>query len=319
MESTSSQAARELHAGDEANNAGSRAYSRKVLPEPSEKVVRLRDHETRVIDSYGGGGVPIVLIHALSLDSRMWKDGVFEHLASSTTSGGDRQRVIAYDLRGHGQARGAPLTKSFDHLVEDLLELLGKLGLDKIDIYGISYGGAVAQSFVLAHPEHVRSAAFIATTSTGSPIMAGRATKAEAEGVASLVPETLARWFLPETIAATDNSTSWMVGYAEASIKTAQVEEWAAAWRTMATIDCLNRLGEVDVPVLVMAGSQDTSTPPVTMKRTCAACMFGEYKELGRGMHLFVMENAEAASAELLAFRNRVDRGYENGSARVAH
>jgi 3-oxoadipate enol-lactonase len=307
-QSLSTQMVPELHTASDADGRGVEcAYDRSVLPELSEKVVRLRDHSTRVIDSYGGGGIPIVLIHALSMECHMWKD-VFPRLATSTTINGARRRVIAYDLRGHGQARAAPLTQSFDHLVEDLLELLETLGLDEIDVYGVSYGGAVAQSFVLAHPERVRSVAIIASTSTGSHIMASRATKAEAEGVESLLPETIARWFLPETIAATETSTSWMVRYAEAGLRTARVEDWSAAWRTMASLNCLDRLGDIKVPVLVLASTQDTSTPPKTMKRTCEGCKFGEYRELDHGMHLFVMENAEVASAELLAFRGRVDR-----------
>lgn len=44
--------------------------------------------------------------------------------------------------------------------------------------------------------------------------MAGRATRAEADGVESLLTETITRWFSPETIAASEESTSsssWMV------------------------------------------------------------------------------------------------------------
>jgi len=48
--------------------------------------------------------------------------------------------------------------------------------------------------------------------------MAGRATQAEVDGVQSLLPETIARWFLPETIAASseesNSSSSWMISYA---------------------------------------------------------------------------------------------------------
>ena len=45
-----------------------------------ETVVRLHDHSTLVRDSQGGG-VPVVLIHALSMDCNMWKD-IFPRLAS---------------------------------------------------------------------------------------------------------------------------------------------------------------------------------------------------------------------------------------------
>jgi Carboxymuconolactone decarboxylase family len=40
---------------------------------PKERIIRLADHDTLVRDT-GGDGTPIILIHALSLDSRMWRD-----------------------------------------------------------------------------------------------------------------------------------------------------------------------------------------------------------------------------------------------------
>ena len=73
-----------------------------------ERIIQLHDHETLVRDT-GGIGVPVLLIHALSMDGRM-----FQELIPRIASGG--MRVIAYDMRGHGYARGAPLTESLEYL-----------------------------------------------------------------------------------------------------------------------------------------------------------------------------------------------------------
>ncbi|KAN0089245.1 alpha/beta-hydrolase [Hyaloscypha variabilis] len=264
------------------------------LPGLQERVISLHDHNTLVRDSHGDG-VPVILIHALSMDCHMWQE-VFPQLAGAG-------RVISYDLRGHGQARGAPLTKSLSHLAEDLLELINILALDKIDVYGASYGGAVAQYFTLAYPERVRSLAVIASSSTGHKLLETRATRAEANGVESLLPESIQRWFLPETIARDE----WMVRYARACHRRARVEDWAAAWRAMAALDCADRLPEIQVPVLVLAGTQDLSATPAIMKPTAEGCKYGEYRELNPGTHMMVMEQPEAASDELLAFRTRVN------------
>jgi len=71
--------------------------------------------------------------------------------------------LLLYDLRGHGRcARGAPLVQSLEHLVEDLILLLDTLGIPKVDIYGASYGGAVAQYFTIAHQTRVRSLCLMA-------------------------------------------------------------------------------------------------------------------------------------------------------------
>ena len=265
------------------------------LPNLQERIISLHDHDTLVRDSHGYG-VPVILIHALSMDCHMWQE-VFPVLAGAG-------RVISYDLRGHGIARAAPLTKSLWHLAEDLLELIDILGLDKVDIYGASYGGAVAQYFTLSYPERVQSLAVIASSSTGHKLLATRATRAEEHGVESLLGESITRWFLPETIARDE----WMVRYARACHRRARVEDWAGAWRAMASLDCADRLSEIQVPVLVLAGTQDLSATPAIMKPTAEGCKYGEYRELNPGTHMMVMEQAAAASEELLAFRARVLR-----------
>lgn len=79
-----------------------------------------------------------------------------------------------------------------------------------------------------------------------------------------------------------------------------------AACRAMADLDCIERVPEIDVPVLVLAGAQDASTPP-SMKPTFEACKFGEHRELNPGTHLMAMEQAEEVAKEFVAFRQRVD------------
>lgn len=78
---------------------------------------------------------------------------------------GTRRRVIAPDLRGHGDSdeNTGPLGWSFEQLVNDLLAFLDHLGLDRVDLLGHSMGGFVVLRFALAHPERVRSLTFLCT------------------------------------------------------------------------------------------------------------------------------------------------------------
>ncbi|MBX7483464.1 alpha/beta fold hydrolase [Qipengyuania qiaonensis] len=59
----------------------------------------LRDHTTALFDS-GGEKPPMVLLHELGLDWRMWSR-VIPRLTP-------HHRVVAIDLRGFGAAAGAP-------------------------------------------------------------------------------------------------------------------------------------------------------------------------------------------------------------------
>ncbi|KAI5460765.1 Alpha/Beta hydrolase protein [Mariannaea sp. PMI_226] len=265
---------------------------------PQERIISLGDHET-LVREYGGEmqGTPIVLIHALSLDGRMFRD-VAPRLASQA-------RVITYDLRGHGHARGAPLTKSLGHLAEDLKLLLDVLSIEKADVYGASYGGAVAQYFTLAHADRTRSLCAMATAAQGHPLLASRATRAEEGHMEELLIEALIRWFLPENIAL----NKWYVRYARSAVELVRVEEWAAAWRAMAALNCLSRIPEIDVPILVLAGTQDQSALPEYMIPIHEAAKRSMYVELNPGTHMMVMEQPEGVATALLNFRQQVDNG----------
>ena len=254
--------------------------------------VRLRDHDTMVWDS-GGEGVPMVLIHALSLDHRFWR-AAWPHLTG-------RGRVIAYDIRGHGHARSAPETTGLDQLATDTVDLLDALHVPVADIYGASYGGAIAQHVALAHPARVRSLALIATASR-SPreLLEARAASAEEVGMQAQVPVSLLRWFLPETIA----EDGWAVRYARECVRRDRVADWAAAWRAMARLDVVDRLPEIAAPTLVVAGQQDLSATPEDMRRTARGIPGSEYVLLDPGTHMMPLEQPEALAAELCRFRD---------------
>ncbi|MCJ1301807.1 hypothetical protein MMC08_004608 [Hypocenomyce scalaris] len=274
----------------------SRGYS---IPAYEERVVRLGDHDTIVRDSRGDG-VPFLLIHCLGMDSRMWRD-VFPQLAA-------KGRVISYDMRGHGYARAAPLTQSLEHLADDARLLLETLGIQQADVFGQSYGGAVAQYMAVGYQERVRSLGLITTAGKAWPegLWAARGTRAQQHGMQSLMVESLIRWFTPETIAL----NGWAVRYARKCVESARVEDWAAAWRAMDGLDCLHRLHELKMPVLVVAGTQDPSTTPAMMKEVANACRDAVYKELNPGTHFMGMEQPNELCMEILLFRERVDKDH---------
>lgn len=271
------------------------------LPETYvERQVWLGDHHTMVCDSNPTDttSFPIVLIHALALDRRMWNQ-VFLQIAHTNPS----VRVISYDLRGHGHARSAPQVASLDHLADDLAGLLTVLKIAKADIYGQSYGGAVAQYFGLRYPSVPRSLGLVTTAAEGQGSWVERATRAEAAGsVSPLLPETIIRWFTPEAIAWNE----WGVRYARACVERISVENWASAWRAMSGLDTLSRLKEIQVPIHIVCGRQDASTGSKWMTKLKDSCAPGRatYTELDPGVHMMALEQGEALTREILHFRD---------------
>lgn len=119
----------------------------------------------------------------------------------------------------------------------------------------------------------------------------------------SLLAESIIRWFTLETIAV----NTWAVRYARFCVEAARVEEWAAAWRAMARLDCIDRIPSIEVPILVLAGKQDLSATPEHMKPIHAAAKNSSYVELDPGTHMMAMEQPESVSQALLKFRKQVD------------
>lgn len=88
----------------------------------------------------------VVLLHQLGRDSRDW-DEVAGALA-------DRFRVLALDLRGHGESpRTPPFT--FEQMRDDVVRFVDALHLERFSLIGHSMGGTVAFLLAQAWPDRV--------------------------------------------------------------------------------------------------------------------------------------------------------------------
>ncbi|MEO3751156.1 alpha/beta fold hydrolase [Streptomyces sp. B6B3] len=250
---------------------------------------RLTDHETLVAQR-GTAGPPVLLLHALGLDWRMWEP-VMPRLAAG-------RRVFAYDLRGHGRAAGAPAPFTLADAAADLVGVLDALGLARAHVVGLSYGGAVAQTAAVAYPERVASLALLATTDRPLESFEDRAAAAERDGMSAQVAPTLTRWFTAEALA----EGGWGVRYARERIRCAVPADWAAAWRAFKGLDVHGRLADVGVPTLVLAGELDASTGPQLMRPIADRIPGAHYEELPGTPHMQTLERPDLVAAALDTF-----------------
>lgn len=255
--------------------------SRPNLP----KRVELSDHETIVSDT--GKGEPLVLLHAIGLDWRMWRDAIVP-LAK-------HRRVIAYDLRGHGYAAPAPKPLSVKRWAEDLLHLADHLKLDKFHLAGLSMGGTVALEFALFHQDRLKSLNVVATSVHGSKeTFLQRAQDSEKHGMEPQVTATLVRWFTPEWLAA----NGWAVRYARERVLRAMTENWAGAWRAIAEPHLFERLQEIKVTTKLIAAELDKSATLDSMREMAKKIQKAKLQVIEGASHMVsLMKPVELADA----------------------
>ena len=110
----------------------------------TETVNGARIHYQRL----GAGDVPVVLVHG-SWDSHDDWQGVVPGLAKSFD-------VVAYDRRGHSRSERPPGPATVHDHVDDLAELIERLGLKRAWVVGNSFGGSIALRLAAKHPALLR-------------------------------------------------------------------------------------------------------------------------------------------------------------------
>jgi pimeloyl-ACP methyl ester carboxylesterase len=98
----------------------------------------------------------LIFLHGYGGQARQWKNQLDEFSISN--------RVVALDLRGHGQSSKPSGDYSMRRVQEDLEESLEQLEIsERFYLIGHSFGGAIAAEYAAAHPDRIIQLILIAT------------------------------------------------------------------------------------------------------------------------------------------------------------
>jgi pimeloyl-ACP methyl ester carboxylesterase len=92
-----------------------------------------------------GKGRPLVMLNGIMMNTLSW----VEHIEELK----DRYQIIIYDMRDQAQSNRLEEGYHISIHAEDLKKLLAHLGIDKANVWGVSYGGQVAMILALKYPE----------------------------------------------------------------------------------------------------------------------------------------------------------------------
>jgi 3-oxoadipate enol-lactonase len=165
--------------------------------------------------------------------------------------------ILQYDCRGQGQSDHPEHAYSMDLHADDLAGLLMALGIEQAHIAGISYGGEVAQAFVLKYPDQVNSLILADTVSEVGPALhtiVQSWVDAAGEGNAQAFFNVTIPWnFSAQFIAANP-------GLLEDARKRYDALDFPAIVRLCECFLDVNftaQLGDIKVPTCIIVGSQD--------------------------------------------------------------
>jgi len=96
-----------------------------------------------------GAGPPLLLVHGAATDGRSWEPQL--------TGLADSFDVIAWDEPGAGGSSDPPGDFDLEAYAAALASFVAAVGLDRVHVAGLSWGGVLAQELCLRHPEVVGS------------------------------------------------------------------------------------------------------------------------------------------------------------------
>jgi len=243
-------------------------------------------------------GLPVVLIHAFPMSSAMWEPQ-FEALKSF--------RVLAPDLRGFG---GSPLAAPWfiEHAVDDLLETLTSLGVEKAVLVGLSMGGYVALRAVEKNPSRVKGLVLCDTRAEADANenkikRAAAVDLVRSRGVGAFVEPFLKDALAQATMTGKPKVVEFLKGIA---LKSSPEAVMAALAALASRGDATASLPLIKVPTAVLVGSQDKITPLPLAEAMRARVPGAELHIIPDAGHFSNAENPSAFNERLVSFLKRL-------------
>ena len=245
----------------------------------------------------------VVLVHGFSTPYFIY-DPTFHFLTQNGF------RVLRYDLFGRGFSDRPPMRYNIDLFVRQLSDLLDALRLTRpVDLVGLSMGGAVTAAFTARFPGRVRSLTLI------DP--AGARSLAETP-----VIKLIKLPFLAEVIVGLAGGEAFINHSVKDFFDPKLVEQFKSVYRVQmkykgfmrailssvrnGMLDSFlpeyERVGRLDIPVLLLWGRDDPTVPPEHSNDICAAIPHLEFHLIENCGHIPHYERPEAVNPLLLAF-----------------
>jgi pimeloyl-ACP methyl ester carboxylesterase len=236
----------------------------------------------------GNTSLPVILlIHGFPFSKTIWQNEI-ELLKENF-------RVIAYDVRGHGQSDAGTLPFSIQQFANDLLLFISALKLDKVSLCGHSMGGYIALLSITQNPDRF-SSLILCNTQCNEDSAEAKMKRADtmlavqANGLKKYATDSIDMLFSKTAITEYPKA----VAFVEEIILSTHLETITQTLLALANrSETCSSLHTITVPVLILVGAEDRLTPPEASLKMKALIPQSDLKILESVGHISNLEAPE--------------------------
>lgn len=261
---------------------------------------RLRPGNFRLGDgtfgTVAGRGPPLVFLHGVGLDHRMWQAQVYFFAR--------RHSVICYDLVGHGQSSRMGGAATLDDFTRQLENLVAALDLRKFALVGFSFGGLIAQDFAIRRSGDLERLVLLSTVYDRSPserqAVRARLEQAQEQGPASIYQAAIDRWFSPAFLAGQPEQAQEL----HHRLLDNDDRSFLSAYEIFASADeeLALKLSAIRCPILIITGEHDTGSTPAMAWRMAKVLADARVTIIAGGRHMMPMELPQEVNSAIDRF-----------------
>ena len=214
-------------------------------------------------------------------------------------------RVIRYDARGHGGSSVPPGDYTLEQLAQDALAVLDAAAADTAHVCGISLGGLTAMWLGVHASPRVKSLVLANTAARIGSVQSWteRIALVREHGMAAVADRAMPVWF-SKAFCERDSDT---VTRFRAMLQSCPAEGYLGCCGALRDADLRDAVAAIRCPVLTVAGSVDTSTPPDGLKFIHDRVPGSRMITLDTA-HLSNVEQANVFTSKVMAFVGSAER-----------
>tara|TARA_Y100001970_G_scaffold213475_1_gene260913 strand:+ start:255 stop:1028 length:774 start_codon:yes stop_codon:yes gene_type:complete len=222
--------------------------------------------------------LPIVLIHGVGLDHEIWE---YQFNSFENT-------VLTYDILGHGKTPLGVGQVTFDDFSEQLINLIGELGIGKIHLVGFSIGSLIARNFATKHNDRLQTLTLLSSifkrSNLQQKVVDDRFEKSK--NSSKMSNDALVRWFTEDYLKKNQEKSDWI----SSILSRNNMKNFNKIYELFVKHKDDEDFKKIIAETLVMTGEEDVGSTPEMSKNLSKVIKNSKLKIIPKGKHLCSIE-----------------------------